>query len=268
MKKHLLKLMIAPLMGAFIMAGTSCKKEGCTDVDAINYDEDAKDDDGSCVYPASVQLNFEPMVGSQTFAFNTEYTVNGRKVMFERAQFYVSSFGFMKGGGYESLPNAYLLVHPGQTSYQLTGELAAGTYSGIKFAVGVDSLTNSTVEPESWPAGHALSVNNPNYTYWSWSSGYVFIRLEGKVDTTLAANGTPNYPFVFHVGTNGMLRTVNLSKTFTVEDGDNVSFDVHVDYAEMLAGIDLRTENETHTMNDMPTASAVANNATNAFHLH
>ncbi len=30
---------------------TSCKKEGCTDSTATNYDEDADDDDGSCVYP-------------------------------------------------------------------------------------------------------------------------------------------------------------------------------------------------------------------------
>lgn len=29
----------------------SCKKEGCTDSQATNYDPDAKDDNGSCVYP-------------------------------------------------------------------------------------------------------------------------------------------------------------------------------------------------------------------------
>lgn len=29
---------------------TSCKKEGCIDSDGINYDSDAKKDDGSCTY--------------------------------------------------------------------------------------------------------------------------------------------------------------------------------------------------------------------------
>lgn len=29
----------------------SCKKEGCTDVTATNYNADAKKDDGSCTYP-------------------------------------------------------------------------------------------------------------------------------------------------------------------------------------------------------------------------
>lgn len=38
----------------FILAVTvmSCKKEGCTDSMATNYDEDAKKDDGSCTYSA------------------------------------------------------------------------------------------------------------------------------------------------------------------------------------------------------------------------
>ena len=41
------------LSGALIMGMTltqSCKKEGCTDAIAENYDEDAKEDDGSCTY--------------------------------------------------------------------------------------------------------------------------------------------------------------------------------------------------------------------------
>lgn len=29
----------------------SCKKEGCTDVTATNYDAEAKKDDGSCIFP-------------------------------------------------------------------------------------------------------------------------------------------------------------------------------------------------------------------------
>ncbi|MBL7898430.1 MAG: hypothetical protein JNJ99_07835 [Crocinitomicaceae bacterium] len=30
---------------------TSCKKEGCTDSTATNFDADAKKDDGSCIFP-------------------------------------------------------------------------------------------------------------------------------------------------------------------------------------------------------------------------
>lgn len=39
------------LFGALILSLTACKKEGCTDAAATNYDEKAKKDDGSCIYP-------------------------------------------------------------------------------------------------------------------------------------------------------------------------------------------------------------------------
>lgn len=42
---------IACCFGALILF--SCQKEGCTDVTASNYKEDAKKDDGSCVYTSS-----------------------------------------------------------------------------------------------------------------------------------------------------------------------------------------------------------------------
>lgn len=45
MKKTLLLLAVSSLAVA-----TSCKKEGCTDHTALNYSEEAKKDDGSCIY--------------------------------------------------------------------------------------------------------------------------------------------------------------------------------------------------------------------------
>lgn len=43
-------LALSLMMGTL---ATSCKKEGCTDPTALNYDEDAKKDDGSCTYAQS-----------------------------------------------------------------------------------------------------------------------------------------------------------------------------------------------------------------------
>jgi len=36
-------------MGSVLFIG--CKREGCTDPDALNYDSKAKSDDGTCLYP-------------------------------------------------------------------------------------------------------------------------------------------------------------------------------------------------------------------------
>jgi hypothetical protein len=45
MKRLFLATLFAPLL-----LFSSCVKEGCTDEEAINYDAEADDDDGSCVY--------------------------------------------------------------------------------------------------------------------------------------------------------------------------------------------------------------------------
>ncbi|MFM2284803.1 MAG: hypothetical protein RLZZ543_300 [Bacteroidota bacterium] len=37
-----------------VLSFNSCKKEGCTDADADNYDSAAKTDDGSCLYTGEV----------------------------------------------------------------------------------------------------------------------------------------------------------------------------------------------------------------------
>lgn len=45
------------LLSVTIISGTaftSCKKKGCTDASALNYDPDAKEDDGTCNYPKRI----------------------------------------------------------------------------------------------------------------------------------------------------------------------------------------------------------------------
>ena len=44
-----IKLLLGVTLGLGLMA-TSCKKEGCTDVDATNYNSEAKKDDGTCTF--------------------------------------------------------------------------------------------------------------------------------------------------------------------------------------------------------------------------
>lgn len=48
------------LGSALLVASTSCKKEGCTNPDATNYDEKAKKDDGSCIVESADGTAAEP----------------------------------------------------------------------------------------------------------------------------------------------------------------------------------------------------------------
>lgn len=51
MKVNKMKLGMMLTIAALTLGTVSCKKEGCTDPTATNYDEKAKKDDGTCVFP-------------------------------------------------------------------------------------------------------------------------------------------------------------------------------------------------------------------------
>lgn len=52
---------------AFVaVLATGCKKEGCTDSAATNYDSEAKKDDGSCSYAAAPAASLYTRIGGNT----------------------------------------------------------------------------------------------------------------------------------------------------------------------------------------------------------
>ncbi len=54
MKSYLSLLAISVIL---ISTNTSCKKKGCTDADAVNYNQAAKKDDGTCKYAPIITIN-------------------------------------------------------------------------------------------------------------------------------------------------------------------------------------------------------------------
>lgn len=250
--------------GAFLVLSisfTSCTdNEGCTDSNAINYDAEATLDDGSCVYNADGQfdLQFDLRLGNDPFALSQVATNwEGRKMSFNRAQFYVSGISL----GEAEFPEKYLLVTPNSTEFEI-GQLGAGHYHDLKFNVGIDSEANHA-DPALWPIGHALSSNNPDHSHWGWDPGFIFITVEGLVDTTADMTGEANAPFLFHIGLDSFLKTVELESHTNSAGGAFVS--VSVDWLKFFEGIDLREGRSTHTMNNMPLAMAFRNNIVGAF---
>lgn len=79
--KKLHSILLITVIGLTSITFTSCKKEGCTDPNANNYNEEAKKDDGSCIYP-TINMNAGTSgdlsggggtaSGTQTFTQNSE----------------------------------------------------------------------------------------------------------------------------------------------------------------------------------------------------
>lgn len=175
---------------------TSCKKEGCTDETALNYDAEAKKDDGTCNFQqfADVQLSFEHVFGmtQEEFNLNQNYVhpKTGDTLNFTMLKYYVSNIKLKNADGtWWTQEDSYHLVCEScdlGNSIALT-DIPVGNYIEMEYTIGVDSMKNV-----SGAQSGALSPSNG--MFWSWNSGYIMIKAEG--DSPNSDNGK----FQFHLG--------------------------------------------------------------------
>lgn len=142
---------------------------------------------------------------------------------------------------------------------------AAQTYSGLSFGIGLDPTTNST-DPSSVEVSNPLSsIQN---MYWTWASKYIFWKIEGRADT---GSGNFDMLFLFHIGMDSFYeRSDVLMRSVDVPPAESATVQVHLDLHDVFYAegneLDLRTENETQTMDNMILAEKVNANFQKAFY--
>lgn len=243
-----------------------CKRKGCTDPSALNYDMDAQKN-CCCNYTEVFDLgiDFDFRVSIDPFLYNTPFTdQTGRKFDYSFVRMYLSNFRLVNASGETHVNDTFLLIDPTITKYNI-GKVAVGDYSKIRFDIGIDSITNSTKQPADFAQDHPLGPQSPSM-YWAWNTGYIFLKLEGSVDTNLIPDGTIDWPYVFHLGTNQLLRSVELNYPVSGDDGQKLVLDIGVDLARFFDFVDLRTENSSHTLNNLFLAKKVVDNGPNVFY--
>ena len=116
------------------MFAASCKKEGCTDIAAINYDSEAEKNDNTCNYEASV-----------IFWVNASSSVNFQNNMINSLNIYVNG---AKIG--QMSTSSDQLTTPACNSVGVTHllDLASATSTSITYKVTYDGISgpNTTTE--------------------------------------------------------------------------------------------------------------------------
>ena len=191
----------------------------------------------------SIEVRFMPTFGDDPLVLGQKYVnAAGDSIAFTVLKFYASEFGLVNVDGSKTPMEGIELVDfadsqveaNGYYSYTVKGE--PGTYSGLKFAVGVPFDQNHRdVSTQTEPLGPNSGM------YWGWNPGYQFFKVEGRVDSM----GTP-VNFLYHTGEDNRRKTVRLASLagdnvteFTVADNDDNVYTVKVDYSKFFArGLD------------------------------
>ncbi len=134
----------------------------------------------------------------------------------------------------------------------------------IRFGIGVDTQHNMLDNaPATFPNEHPLGIVGGAGMYWTWATGYIFTKFEGKV--ALAEGEGFADPFAFHTGTDALYREVviELPEKVCVAAEDLIEFDIVIDLGASIASpedeLDLLNDGITHTINDFELAERYVN---------
>ncbi len=224
-----------------------------TTLSACNKDKEEQDPE---ITEGRINLNMKAVWGDQPFSLGTVYTDPfDRPILTESLRAYVSNIFVIREDGSEVLLTDVALINfnDGAT---FTSTIPAGRYTGIRFGVGVPEHLNTDQDPAQYPSAHPLSVQSSQGMFWTWNSGYIFVKFEGKV----GLDGNPvdmTDPYGFHIGLDQFYREFNFSKSFDIGESAT-ELNVVFNAATFLTGqddtIDLEQDYITHTMSNVPLA--------------
>jgi hypothetical protein len=172
--------------------------------------KDDDDDNNSHPTPTSgdVIIDITNVAGTQNLDVTgaTNYTNSfGETFNVTRFKYYISNVQLLNNGTVVyTMPESYFLVDESvQSTTKLTlPDVPPGAYTSVRFMVGVDSTRNVS-------GSQTGALDPANGMFWTWNSGYIFLKLEG----TSTVNGGTN--FVYHVG--GFKDALNQNATRVVE---------------------------------------------------
>jgi hypothetical protein len=168
---------------------------------------------------ASLQLTFSNLVNGQPMILRTASYVNAAGESFNITMFkyYVSNFSLTTTTGQEvTLVPEYFLVNEDKDSTKVISlqQLPAGTYRGISFLLGVDSIRNIS-------GAQTGALDPVNGMFWTWNSGYIMAKLEGTSPVSTMPANLIEYHIGGFKGANNSLRLVQLTFPAPVQLGQN-----------------------------------------------
>ncbi len=204
-----------------------------------------------------VNVKLEMVVGDESLSHGNTYTINDVEVQFTNVAFYLGDMAFSNSDGSSFVnegDSRYQLIRPGIFDYNFSipydETVDEVSLDQISFIVGVDEVTNNDDEDtfEMRPAGDPLGVQNPSM-HWGWMGKYRFLNIDAEIDAD--GNGVfgeegKDEKLTYHLGKNAFLGNISLAPNEKLEGGAN-DFRILVDFAKMLDGVDLKTEQFTKT---------------------
>jgi hypothetical protein len=213
----------------------------------------------------TVKFIFENQVGGDSLQFDKTYlTAAGDSFTVSRFNYYISNIALVSSSSYFPQPESYFVMrHPAQRNIDVTS-VHSQTYIAVEFIIGVDSARNCS---GAQTGGLDPAVNKD--MYWSWNTGYIFLKLEGKAPTSPAATKALTYHVGGFKGEYNAIRKVVLdcsANPIIVKDNSTSTVRIRAEVLDMFRGpLELRFSDFNYQMNPGEGAKKFADNYADMF---
>lgn len=270
MKKNIILPGISLLLSILVLS--SCKKNTGPDPNQTGQ----------------LKISFDNRAGSSPISLNGPSYTNaaGESFTVSMLNYYISNIALRNiDGSVYTLPadDSYFLIKESDESTQtLQISVPEGDYSEISFLIGVDSLKST--RPVSERTGVLDPTGAAQGMYWTWNSGYIFVKMEGESPQAPLDTNSNNNRIRYHIGGFGgysspapnNLRRVTLSFNGTeaeVRNDKPKAPNVHIeaDVLKMFSGGAQISFAASPTVMGGPVASSIADNYRSMFrvdHVH
>jgi hypothetical protein len=220
--------------------------------------------------PATVRVVFKTSWQGSDFQLEeVYYDAYNNRVRIDKFDSYYSLMTLVKDDGSELLLRDFLrLNHASENVLEFI--VPDGNYQRLKFGIGIPRDYNKDQDPAQYPSSSPLSVAGSQGMFWSWNTGYIFTKLEGKSDTTGTDGVSLLSPVAIHAGDDSSYRDM-LSPEFNIkmEAGvvKEIVVNIRMDYLFGYGndnGIDIALEAVTHTSTNPELAQKFMDNLSEA----
>jgi hypothetical protein len=229
----------------------------------------------------TIAIKFNHYIADSLLVLNTVNYSNSIEQNFtvDKFNYFISNIILEKTDGTNYIvpqDSCYFLIKSSNKASQNINikNIPAGNYCKISFMIGVDSARSCM--PASARTG-ALNVGAAAADmYWTWNTGYIFLKLQCMPIIPKGGDSSAAIPYVYHIGGYGGLNnpTLNNIRLVHLNFGENLNLiansttaqiTIKADALKVLEGSTQVDLNNTPTVMLTPYSANIANNYQNMF---
>lgn len=210
---------------------------------------------------SKVNLIFHNMVGNQLLILDSNYTTPfGDTFSVAKFKFFVGNIK-ISCSDYDKTYSQYFLIDQNDSASQIIKIGTCDSLTNVQFSIGIDSAKNVS--------GVQTGALDPaNGMFWTWNSGYIMAKLEGKSPQSKAPFGNITY----HIGgfrkIDNAIRKISLpiTKYLVTNQPSVITININVDLNKWFDGKHpIKIAEKPFCMSPGKMAMEIADNYANMF---